>query len=70
MSFHSFVVETGSNECLDDYQCVVQVSDNGNSDLYSWYSCWEQVEALVNICVRAGQIGIAEGLGEFCVSDH
>ena len=45
-------------------KCVVQVFDNGSADSTSWLRVWEEVSAIVSICVRRGYIGRSTGIGE------
>ncbi len=44
--------------------CVVKIDHNGTADQISWYELWEEVVAIINICLGHGGIGTSSGLGE------
>lgn len=47
-----------------DNKCLVQVVDNGLADSTTWLRVWEEVSAIVHICVFNGYVGKSTGLGE------
>lgn len=44
-------------------RCIVQIVNNGLTDSTSWYRIWEDVDAIVSMCVAAGYIGKSSGIG-------
>ena len=45
-------------------RCILTVKTSGPTDIFSWKSAWDAATAIHGICVRAGQLGIWDNLGE------
>ncbi|KAI4288390.1 MAG: hypothetical protein L6R35_002352 [Caloplaca aegaea] len=47
-----------------DHKCIILISTTGSTDLTSWHAMWEAASAIYSMCIRLGQFGTAEGIGQ------
>lgn len=52
----------------EDRKCVLKIRSDGRSDTESRYNFWTAAVVLTGVCIRDGQMGFGEGLGESPVS--
>ncbi|KAL2037042.1 hypothetical protein N7G274_010169 [Stereocaulon virgatum] len=47
-----------------NFECVIEITSGGKIDEVSWYQLWQESNAIFALCVRKGQSGYSQGLGE------
>ena len=44
--------------------CGIAIESTGQSDNESWHKMWQEANAIYSFCLRKGEAGSSDGLGE------
>ena len=59
-----FVYEFAYGFIIDNYECGLAIESSDQTESESWYKVWQESNAIFAHCLRKGQSGYSEGLGE------
>ena len=51
-------------------ECGLAVESSEQTDSEPWYKLWQEANAIYSHCLRQGESGNSEGLGEQGISSH
>ena len=49
---------------IDNYECGLAIESSDQTDSESWYKLWQETNAIFAHCLRRGQSGYSQSLGE------
>ena len=49
---------------IENYECALAVESSEQTDSVSWHKLWQETNAMFSRCLRKGEEGYSNGLGE------
>lgn len=58
------VYEFAYKSTIDNRECGWAIESSDQTDSESWYKLWQETNAIISYCLRKGESGYSQGLGE------